>query len=639
MLAKSCLKGIDKMKNHLKNSVLYKVNGLAKEFYIFCITLLSSFALLSKATIVSHEAAIKLTGGLSNPLLIFLAKMRIYLEKNPSLGLCVFTFILLFYLYCKRSKRENNRYIYIYILATVFSLIMLVGMSIKEYGDFGFLHSNYFQIVISICIFIGYMIFFSKAIQCLFNLIDLKCDTYCCNEDANISKASFVKVFILLLICWLPYWLTYFPGSVMWDPFNQLNQYFGVFNWSDHHPVFSTVIYGFIMSLGRNIVNDNFGVFLCALYQHILLAVSVTYGIYILSKWKINKKIRLAILAFFCLHPLIAFQGQSVMKDVSYYAFILCFSITYLDILRDMSMGEKVSQKKYALLAIAAILSSLVRHNGIYCCILPIIFLIFKGTVKNRLQALTVIAATILISGFISGSVIKYTNAAPKSQGEMMSIPFQQIARYVKYHGDELTREDKQIIDEVLQYDSLAEKYDPEISDPVKGTYKKAGIGTSFYKLWFKCLIKHPSEYVKAFLSNTYTYYYPNGESNKKGIVYNFTSHDSRVNTGYFDIHYISGEAIRNVFQSTLYILKDFPGVGMLFHQGFYTWLVLLFCTYSLYRKMKYWIIASMPLIVNFLVCLASPVNGYFRYYMPIIFIIPFVLAWGMQNISLKTER
>ena len=111
------------MKNHLKNSVLYNVNSLAKGFYIFCITLLSSFALLSKATIVSHEAAIKMANGYTNPLVIFLVKLRIYLEKNPSLGLCVFVFVLLFYLYCERSKKENNRniYIYIYIISSFFT--------------------------------------------------------------------------------------------------------------------------------------------------------------------------------------------------------------------------------------------------------------------------------------------------------------------------------------------------------------------------------------------------------------------------------------------------------------------------------------------------------------------------------------
>ncbi len=630
------------MNNYLKKVRQYKATNLAKGIYLFFISLLSAFALLSKATIPSHESALKLTGGFSNPLSIFLGKLRIYLEKAPTLAACVFVLVLLFYLYCEKKQKNkslnNTRDIYIHLLAMIFSLIMLVGISIKAYGDFTFLHSNYFQMVISIFIFLGYTIFFSKAIRCLFDLIEPSLGTCCCNNSSIKSgRVLFIKAFVCLFICWLPYWLVYLPGSVMYDPFKQFDEYFGLRDWSNWHPVFSTMIYGFIMSTGKTLANDNFGVFLCALYQHIILAASVSYGIYTLNKWQLNKKIRLAILAFFCLHPLIAFQGQSVMKDVSYYAFILCFSIAYLDILRDMSRHENILPQKYILLIIMAILSSLMRHNGVYCTALSMVFLLFNANIKNKLKILGSILAIIFISGLISNSIIKYTDAVPSSSGEMMSIPFQQIARYVKYHDDKLTEEDKQTINEILQYDSLAEKYNPELSDPVKETYKNTKIGTAFFKVWLKCFIKHPSEYVKAFLCNTYSYYYPNGESNVKKIVYNFISDNVRVNTGYFDIHYIGIPGARNILQNILYLSKDLPGIGLLFHHGFYTWLILLFCTYSLYRKMKYWIIASMPLITNLLVCLASPVNGYFRYYMPIIFIIPFVFAWGMQSISAKT--
>lgn len=616
------------MERYLKKLNLNR--GRWQKSYILCITLFSSFAVLAKAIIPSHEDALGLTNGLSNPLLIFIAKMRIYLEKNPSLGFCVFALIFLFYLHFERNNKKID--ITVYGLSSMLALIMLVGMSIKQYGDLTFLYSNYFQIVISTIIWIGYMIFFSRVIQSLFDLMDQRCSKSWCDESDQSIKLELAKTFVLLLICWFPYWLAYFPGSVMWDPYLQFDQYFGVFSWSDWHPVFSTVLYGFLMSLGRNIANDNCGIFLCALYQHMLLAGSVSYGMYILNKWRINRKVRLSILAFFCFHPLIAFQAQSVMKDVSYFAFILCFSITYLDILRDMSNRENVTCKKYILLVVMAILSSLMRHNGIYCCLLSIVALLFKSsTRKNKFQILAIMASVIFISGFISNSIISYTNASSKSQGEMMSIPFQQIARYVKYHGDELTEEDKQTIDGVLQYDSLAEKYNPEISDPVKNDYKYTRIDTKFLNVWMKCFIKHPKEYFEAFFCNTYTYYYPDGDSNSKPMVYNTICDDAEVNTGYFDITYVSNESVRNAFENILYMLKDLPGVGILFRQGFYTWLILAYCTYVRCKKIECGLIASVPLMVHFLTCIASPVNGYFRYYMPIIFIIPFVLVWTVQ--------
>ena len=50
----------------------------------------------------------------------------------------------------------------------------------------------------------------------------------------------------------------------------------------------------------------------------------------------------------------------------------------------------------------------------------------------------------------------------------MFSLPFQQTARYVKNTGDEISEEEREIIAKVLDYDSLAEIYEPMTADPVK---------------------------------------------------------------------------------------------------------------------------------------------------------------------------
>ena len=44
---------------------------------------------------------------------------------------------------------------------------------------------------------------------------------------------------------------------------------------------------------------------------------------------------------------------------------------------------------------------------------------------------------------------------------------------------------------------------------------------------------------------------------------------------------------------------------------------------YFIDRKMKKYIIVLSPLLVSLLVCIASPVNTYFRYAMPYVFVMP----------------
>ena len=48
---------------------------------------------------------------------------------------------------------------------------------------------------------------------------------------------------------------------------------------------------------------------------------------------------------------------------------------------------------------------------------------------------------------------------------------------------------------------------------------------------------------------------------------------------------------------------------------------------YLIKNKKKKYIIMLMPSIMTFLICLASPVNGYFRYALPIIFYNPFLVT------------
>ena len=48
----------------------------------------------------------------------------------------------------------------------------------------------------------------------------------------------------------------------------------------------------------------------------------------------------------------------------------------------------------------------------------------------------------------------------------------QQTARYLKEYPDDVTKEEAKAIDGVMKYDEIADLYNPELSDPVKATYR-----------------------------------------------------------------------------------------------------------------------------------------------------------------------
>ena len=90
------------------------------------------------------------------------------------------------------------------------------------------------------------------------------------------EKHVFLVSFLVIALAWIPYVITFYPGSVCFDGYFQLNQVAGVQPLTNKHPIMSTFILGFFFKLGR-LVNDNFGVFLYIMFQ--LLASSAIYAL------------------------------------------------------------------------------------------------------------------------------------------------------------------------------------------------------------------------------------------------------------------------------------------------------------------------------------------------------------------------
>ena len=535
------------------------------ELTVFIMAVLSSIALLGNATIPTSQEVEKLTGGLANPLLRFVAKLRIAIPDNGLLGGLTLFALWLLYRHHFLLKKEKGKYFSktCIIFACIFSVVMVTGMSFKKYDSFAFVIQNKFQIIYSSAFFIGFAILFYTLLEMFFCYIDEK------SLDSNVKysilfldKHPFIGPFCFLLVCWLPYWLAYFPGSAMWDAFRQFNYYFGIEKWSDHHPVFSTIVYGGFMQLGRMIHSDNMGIFLCALFQHVLFGGSIAFGLYYMKKWGVPQNIRVAALLFFGLCPIVAFWPHSVMKDVSFDALILIYATLILDLIRKINKG-KCTSRNLLYMGAAGILASLMRHNGIYIVVASLAFLAClrmekKARIKIALGAMLMMVCTTITSDVL----IRVVGAVEGSSGLALSVPFQQTARYVKEHGEEVTEEEREVINAVLNYDRLAERYDPDISDPIKGTYKDDDSKLSAYiKIWFQMYLKHPVTYLEATISNSYSYFYPNGESTTKPLVYNFITGDTRINTGYFDIHYTDQQGeMRNFLSGMLYVMKKRQG-------------------------------------------------------------------------------
>ena len=81
--------------------------------------------------------------------------------------------------------------------------------------------------------------------------------------------------------------------------------------------------------------------------------------------------------------------------------------------------------------------------------------------------------------------------------------------RQVRDFGYDVTDDEKAVINEVLDYDSLAQSYMPELSDGVKQYYKNPSKGglARYMLTWAKMFFKHPVCYFEALHANSHGYY------------------------------------------------------------------------------------------------------------------------------------
>lgn len=612
--------------------------------------MLSAISLLGNAVIPTPEQVERLTGGATNPLLRFVAKLRLAMPDNGILGLVVFAGLWMLYrcYFSIKSQGERKGSKAFFALSAVLAATMVTGLSFKKFNSFAFVFENKFQMVYSALLFCGFFcLFYALSEIALRQMAARQMNNY--EEKSGIcalilDRRPFLGPFCVLILCWLPYWLAFFPGSAMWDAFRQFNYYFGIEKWSDHHPVFSTVVYGGLMQLGRSIHSDNMGLFFIALFQHLLFGGAIAYGMYALKKWGISQKVRVWVLIFFAFCPIIAFWPHSAMKDVSFDALILMFAISLLDAIRTLKRGAP-SNKQLLGTTVFGVLASLMRHNGIYIVFASLLLLAClkakEGKTKARVKAIACAVLAVVSVKTVSNTLITTVGAVKGSSGLALSVPFQQTARYVKEHGDEVTEEERQAIAAVLSYDRLAEIYDPDLSDPVKGTYKNDDSKLPAYlRVWFQMFLKHPMTYIEATISNSYSYFYPNGESTTKRLVYDLITYDKRINTGYLDLHYTNPKGgARNLLDGMLYVIKETPGLGLICHMGTYTWILLILIAVALYKEKRYLLLGCVPAVLNLLSCIASPVNGYLRYFLPNVLMIPVLIGWFIAELNPQKEQ
>lgn len=530
----------------------------------------------------------------------------------------------------------RSRIFYI-LLAFLFSVFMIVGKRQQANVDLKFFF-------IGGPMFIGYMaLFWGMAVLLDYEVLR-KIQNFSVKLEGNLSNFVFEKHTKIapMLIVWLfrlPWLIAFFPCTTSWDGAIQIRNFYGREIFTNHHPPLVSFFYGNIAWYSNAMGIDNLGMFMIPVIQVLLSSFAVSKGCELLKKLRVPFWMRWCSLLYYAAFTVWCIYDCTIIKDTLYYPFVLLFSIKVIECLID---EETFLNKKtnVIILALYGIMLTQVRNNGIYVFVLTLLFLSFCLKRKRKLIMLVSLLFSLIFIGVLENCIYPAFGVINlEDKVDKYCILFQQTAKYSIEHPNDVTDEEREVLNKLFDYDELPKVYNPYLADWVKNCLRVqegaeedptnsvfAGMRDEYIKVWFAQFCRHPWTYVEAFMECSYGYYYPDLRVYKEGYGSYELSHDLLTNR-MSDISQIEELRMMRFLLEQLDKLEYVPGIGMLYRCGFYTWILIAIMIFFLKDRHYRALVGCLPAFVNILICMISPVNTCIRYMMPTMCLIPILLC------------
>lgn len=542
------------------------------------------------------------------------------------------------------------------IIAAIFSFLQLVSTYIFHYNTFKYSPINVG--IFNLLIFITFFIIYFIGGNIVYWIIDR------CSQpekvENNKDSTHGLAYFLVIILGWSPWLYAFYPGSLWWDMCYEYDQYYGSYRFDSvlQFPAFPTYVMGLLMDIGKTLFkSDNVGMFLYIILQTLVCAFACTKVITLLEEIKLNKKIIYSFLLVYAFFPVFGASVQSGANNVLNYGLTLLSCVYIYRIYRQISRNEVTKRIIVSCFWYInyALLSSLWRKEMVYIyTFISILLIIYCYRVKfRRISAVLLYGILILClsSAFSERLVVEKLigqtlNKVNDTKG--FSVPLLQVARFVYYHDDLVSDEEKGILNKSFSYgyDGIRKSYNPNLSDSLIFNFNfKERERNGFYRVYWSFFKKDPLLFLESLIASSYGYYsiLPNAPKTINNAPTNglpgmrlpglWINLDPDKQFGN-----VSGIEYRAETQKLRTLMSDWlaeleKSLNAFFGFGICTFLMVVLSSYSYSRSKK--LTSVIPYILPLMlcmVCIASPVNDYGRYYIGVFYCMPFIIGITMQS-------
>lgn len=440
------------------------------------------------------------------------------------------------------------------------------------------------------------------------------------------KKHPGVVLFCFYLICYLPYYLTFFPGNCGNDTWESLSMVEGLIPWTNHHPILFTGAIMVVRKLTAFLpLTGSVAVF--SFLQMMAVAAVLAYLTLRILRTRVHIICKIFAVGMFAFHPFVGMYSIYLSKDVLFSVIMVLLCMKLYDVMN--GKGELLAKPVECVkLSVLFLLSSMLRNNGMYIAIvMAVIFLfLYKNYWK---QILILFVCAIGLFQIWQGPVFKAMGIEKQSFAEAASVPLQQIG-YVLWEGDTFSEKDMAFLEELMPIEKVKEVYQPGYTDPYKfdeefnDKFLNDNVG-KFLGVWWNGCKSHFGSYVEAYLMQTVGYWHY-GETNS---VCTQGCTENELGVEQIDlIQNITGISLEPILEKLVLAGRKAPVVCMLGSMAMQIFMVFLLIIQYVRRKCARRFIWLIPLVILWgTIMIATPAFCLLRYLFPIFLLWPFLLA------------
>ncbi len=457
-------------------------------------------------------------------------------------------------------------------------------------------------------------------------------------EDRAFSKKCWLIGALLTFLCWLPYFLSYYPGNLSIDSYASISQAMGTEMLSNHHPVMFTAFVKICLAVGSLFGGMEAGIAVFSIIQMAAFALTLNFCLEWMRTKEVRPVIRICSFLFFAFSPLTALYSFTMWKDILFSCWILLLGIQLFEMADRQAQPDKGDIVR---LVVLSFLTAFGRNNGLYIVIavLAVVLAVYR---KSWKKLAPVFSAAVLVIVLIQGPGYDMLNIKKGNLAESLGVPLQQISYTVKYGGN-ITEEQREFLNKILPEEDMKEAYNPTSANGVKfhadfnNEFLEENKG-EFLKVWAEILLKNPAKYVKAYCMHTMGYW----QMDTIGYTYCYGPDEHWIHVEDRNIlEEITGKNVRHIIEHDLpQIYMNLPVVSLFFCTAFPAWLAAGCLVVLLVKRRGRYIMALVPCIALWgTVMIAAPNSGEFRYVFSLYIAIPFLTAMLFYGKNINSNK